>query len=78
LTAFFQTKEYLFAFASIGLKDVIVEKIEELNDKIAIHVKLPLGTHTCPNCGRSTKKVHGYRVQKVNHLKWFERFTVLF
>ena len=61
-----------------GLKDVIVEKIEELNDKIAIHVKLPLGTHTCPNCGRPTKKVHDYRVQKVNHLKWFERLTVLF
>ena len=61
-----------------GLKDVIIEKIEELNDKIAIHVKLPLGTHTCPNCGRPTKKVHDYRVQKVNHLKWFERLTVLF
>ena len=61
-----------------GLKDVIVEKIEELNDKIAIHVKLPLGTHTCPNCGRPTKKVHDYRVQKVNHLKWFERLIYRF
>ena len=49
-----------------------------MNDKITIHIKLPLGTHTCPNCGRPTKKVHDYRVQKVNHLKWFERLTVLF
>ena len=61
-----------------GLKDVIVEKVEELNDKIAIHVKLPLGTHTCPSCGVKTKKVHDYRIQKVRHLKWFERLTVLF
>ena len=39
-----------------GLKDVIVGKIEELNDKIAIHIKLPLGTTYLPKLWQTNKK----------------------
>ena len=26
---------------------------------------------------KQTSKVHDYRIQKINHLKWFERLTIL-
>ncbi|MER2036806.1 MAG: transposase family protein [Solibacillus sp.] len=29
--------------------------------------------HTCPACGDNTAKVHDYRMQKIKHLKWFEK-----
>ncbi len=60
------------------LKDVIIEKIEEVGERTAIYVTLPRKPHPCPPCGRTTEKIHDYRMQKVKHLKWFERLTVLF
>ena len=61
-----------------GLKGVEVNKIEEVGDRIALHVSLPLKPHQCPACGTMTKKIHDYRIQKIKHLKWFERLSVLF
>ncbi len=61
-----------------GLKEAIVEKTEEVDDRIALHISLPRKPHTCPKCGEKTTKVHDYRIQKIKHLKWFERLTVLF
>ncbi len=61
-----------------GLKDVIIEKIEKVGERTAIYVTLPRKPHPCPACGRTTEKIHDYRMQKVKHLKWFERLTVLF
>ncbi|WP_369922536.1 MULTISPECIES: ISL3 family transposase [unclassified Sporosarcina] len=61
-----------------GLKDVIVEKVEEHGDRTVLYVSLPKKPHRCPKCGEFTKKVHDYRMQKIKHLKWFERLTCLF
>ena len=61
-----------------GLKGVEVNKIEEVGDRIALYVSLPLKPHQCPACGTLTKKIHDYRIQKIKHLKWFERLSVLF
>ncbi|VDG98119.1 Transposase and inactivated derivatives [Lysinibacillus sphaericus] len=61
-----------------GLKGVEVNKIEEVGDRIALYVSLPLKPHSCPTCGTLTKKIHDYRIQKIKHLKWFERLSVLF
>ena len=61
-----------------GLKDVLIEKIEEVGESTALYVSLPRKPHPCPTCGRKTEKIHDYRMQKVKHLKWFERLTVLF
>ena len=61
-----------------GLKDVELEKIEEVGERIALYVSLPKQAHECPSCGEMTSKVHDYRMQKIKHLKWFERLTVLF
>ncbi|PIC73390.1 ISL3 family transposase [Sporosarcina sp. P17b] len=61
-----------------GLKDVLIEKIEEHGERIVLYVSLPKKLHRCPSCGARTKKVHDYRLQKIKHLKWFERLTCLF
>ncbi|VDH01634.1 Transposase and inactivated derivatives [Lysinibacillus sphaericus] len=61
-----------------GLKGVEVNKIEEVGDRIALYVSLPPNPHQCPACGTLTKKIHDYRIQKIKHLKWFERLSVLF
>jgi len=61
-----------------GLKGVIIEKCEQLQERIVLHVSMPKREHSCPSCGMKTSKVHDYRIQKIKHLKWFERLTVLF
>ena len=61
-----------------GLKDVIIEKVEEIGERTALYVSLPKKPHTCPQCSEITTKVHDYRMQKFKHLKWFERLTILF
>ena len=61
-----------------GFKGVIVEKMDQLEGRVILHVSLPKKEHTCPNCGEKTKRVHDYRIQKVNHLKWFERLSTIF
>ena len=61
-----------------GLKGVLISKVEEVGECIALHVSLPKKAHQCPDCNEWTTKIHDYRVQKIKHLKWFERFTVLF
>lgn len=61
-----------------GLKDVIIDQIEEQKERIVLYISLPRKEHTCPACGQKTSKVHDYRMQKIKHLKWFERLTILF
>lgn len=61
-----------------GLKGVLVEKMEEKEEAIHIHIALKRVSHTCPSCKMLTSKVHDYRIQKITHLKWFERITILF
>ncbi|MFS0688208.1 ISL3 family transposase [Sporosarcina sp. 179-K 8C2 HS] len=61
-----------------GLKDVNIEKIEEVGERTALHVSLPRKPHQCPACRAMTTRIHDYRIQKIKHLKWFERLTVLF
>lgn len=61
-----------------GLKDVVVKKIEEINQVIRIHVEMERKVHRCPRCQAKTNRVHDYRIQRIQHLKWFERMTQLF
>ena len=61
-----------------GLEDVIITKVEEFEDRIAIFVEMEVQTHICPKCGKKTRKIHDYRVQKIKHLKWFERLSYIF
>lgn len=40
-----------------GLEDVIVTKIEQIEDRLAIFVEMDVKTHRCPNCGERTRKI---------------------
>jgi transposase len=47
----------------LGLKDIIVTKIENDPDALHIYCELPRRTHHCPQCQQRTDKVHDYRFQ---------------
>lgn len=53
-------------------------KVEEAGEVIQIYVEMERKTHWCPECGSPTNRIHDYRIQKIKHLKWFERKTELF
>ena len=61
-----------------GFKGVIVEKMEQLEERVTLHVSMPKKEHTCPDCKKKTIRVHDYRIQKIKHLKWFERLSTIF
>ena len=61
-----------------GLKDVIIHEIKEYVDRVAIHVSLAKKEQVYPSCGVKIIKVHDSRIQKVKHLKWFERLIIVF
>ena len=63
-----------------GLEDVVVTDIKVLEGGTAIYYEeMPVRTHNkCPCRGAKTRKIHDYRIQKIKHLKWFERFTHIF
>jgi transposase len=49
----------------VGLQDIIVNKVEQNEKEIYIHLELERKEHICPCCSRRTDKVHDYRTQKV-------------
>lgn len=61
-----------------GFEEVLVKKTEVIEDKYCFYVEMPIKEHHCPNCGALTRKVHDYRIQKIKHLKLFERHTLIF
>ncbi|MFB4166267.1 transposase family protein, partial [Alteribacillus sp. JSM 102045] len=61
-----------------GLEDVVVTKTEEIGEAFYLHVEVPRKSHRCPACGERTSRVHDYRIQKIQHLKVFERTSYLF
>jgi transposase len=61
-----------------GLKDALVSKIEEIGGIIRLYVEMERKPHQCPSCSSYTNRVHDYRIQKIHHLKWFERLTQIF
>lgn len=62
----------------LGLKDVLVEKVEQVEGIVRIYVEMERTMHDCPSCGSKTNRIHDYRMQKIKHLKCFERNTELF
>ena len=60
-----------------GLKDCQVIKMEGRKGEILLYVEMEGKPHPCPDCGQLNNRVHDYRWQKVQHLKWFERMTYI-
>lgn len=58
-----------------GLGDVKITKMEQVEDRMALHVELEVKPQRCQEM---TQRIHDYRIQKIKHLKWFERLTFLF
>lgn len=61
-----------------GLEDVMITKMDKVEDRIAIYVEMEVRSHKCPGCGEKTRRIHDYRIQKIKHLKWFERLSYIF
>ncbi|WP_347862328.1 ISL3 family transposase [Salimicrobium sp. PL1-032A] len=61
-----------------GFEDMEVTKTEEREGTYYLHVQMPKKSQVCPSCSDKTSRVHDYRVQKVQHLKLFERLTHVF
>lgn len=61
-----------------GFEGVTVTKMEDLDGGLCIHAKMPVMPHNCPVCNTLTNKIHDYRIQKIKHLKLFERHTLIF
>lgn len=52
----------------VGLQDVIVNKVEQNEKEIYIHLELERKTHRCPCCDEVTDKIHDYRIQKISDI----------
>ena len=61
----------------LGLEDVIVKNIEEINDDIHISIELPRVSHIYPCCGINTNRIHDYRIQIVRDCSAFGKKVFL-
>ena len=61
----------------LGLKDVILQNVEESDGKLLIYVKMHKRIHKCPRCHTHTSKVHDYRTQKVKDIPAFGLHTTI-
>lgn len=61
-----------------GFEDAIITMTEIIDERFTIHIEMPVCKHICPKCGGKTRKIHDYRIQKIKHLKLFERQTQIF
>ena len=55
----------------LNLQDVMVEKVENLNTKQRIYIKLSRKAVNCPSCKAQTFKIHDYRTQIVKDVEAF-------
>ena len=55
----------------LGLQDVDIEKLEEIDNSIHINCQLKRKPHKCPCCGNLTDKVHDYREQPIKDIPAF-------
>lgn len=54
----------------LGLQDVDIEKVKEIDNSIHINCRLKK-PHKCPCCGNLTDKVHDYREQPITAYKGY-------
>jgi len=61
----------------LGLKDIILENVEETENTRNIFIHMEQRVHVCPRCGCHTSKIHDYRTQKVKDISSFGLITIL-
>jgi len=61
-----------------GFEGLIITNQEMVEGYFRIDVECPREEHVCPGCGDLTDRIHDYRIQRIQHLKVFERRTEVF
>ena len=61
----------------LGLQGVKVNKVENNEENIEIHIELERKEHKCPCCGGATDKIHDYRIQRIKDISAFGKFTTI-
>lgn len=61
----------------LGLEDVVVKKVENINDELHIEIELPRRAQRCPCCKSKTEKIHDYRNQCIRDLPAFGKKVYL-
>ena len=59
----------------LGLQDILIENIEEIDGSIHIYCKLELKMHEYPVCGKHTDKIHDYRKHMIEIIPAFEKLV---
>ncbi|MNI18794.1 Transposase [compost metagenome] len=52
----------------LGFQEKLVKKVERSENYINIYLETKKSLHLCPSCGYSTKHVHDYKKQKIQHV----------
>lgn len=53
----------------LGIQGNIIKRIKQVDGSTFIEVETKPKLHTCPSCECSTKRVHDYRIQKIQHIQ---------
>ena len=61
----------------LGIKDVIIKKVETSEETTTIYLEKAKEKCTCPNCKQKTDKVHGYYNQKIKDISSFAKQVFL-
>lgn len=61
----------------LGIKGIILSKIEESDSELHLFFFLKQKSHTCPCCGNITSHIHDYRTQRIKDISAFGRKTYL-
>lgn len=61
----------------LNLKGVLVKKIVHKDKSVDIHLETIPKVHTCPCCGKETKRIHDYRTQRIKDLPFQLKDTYL-
>ena len=59
----------------LGLQDILIENIEEIDGSIHIYCKLELKMNEYHVCGKHTDKIHDYREQVIKDIPAFGKFV---
>jgi transposase len=57
----------------LGLKDVQVVDVQETEDSIEITLHPTRTSHPCPHCQRESTRIHDYRMQRIQHVRYGPR-----
>lgn len=61
----------------LGIKDILVDSIQELSNEIHVAVSTLPSNPCCPCCNKPATRIHDYRYQRVKDLPYRNKYVVL-